>query len=195
MPGRSAFTRVFNALCAGMSGKKNSPGRGDYFFFFFPARRYLRRRLVHRGSNFAGKSSRASPSIKLNQSLYNQQLEHHLEHHKEALELRSFKLCLRLCLEKNAMSKFDYRAPAELFPSRNRKSRQLVKYRRFDTAADAIQFAMEKLPAPALLGAFIEIDEARLGHAVIRELYESPDYPLKKQAMNETIARAPTSDA
>src|SRR2546428_5747925 len=135
------------------------------------------------------------PSIKLNQSLYNQQLEHHLEHHKEALEQRSFKLCLRLCLEKNAMSKFDYRAPAELFPSRNRKSRQLVKYRRFDTAADAIQFAMEKLPAPALLGAFIEIDEARLGHAVIRELYESPDYPLKKRAMNGTIAPAPTSDA
>jgi len=156
---------------------------------------FLRRRLVHRGFNFAGKSSRANPSIKLNQSLYSQQLEHHLEHHKEALEQRSFKLCLRLCLEKNAMSKFDYRAPAELFPSRNRKSRQLVKYRRFDTAADAIQFAMEKLPAPALLGAFIEIDEARLGHAVIRELYESPDYPLKKQAMNETIARAPTSDA
>ena len=41
MPGRSAFTRVFDALCAGMSGKKNSPGRGDYFFFFFPARRFF----------------------------------------------------------------------------------------------------------------------------------------------------------
>jgi hypothetical protein len=103
-------------------------------------------------------------------------------------------------LEKNAMSKFnlskfDYRAPAELFPSRIRKGKQLVKYRRFDTAADAIQFAMEELPAPALLGAFIEIDQARLGHADIRELYESPDYPLKKQAMNGTIARAPASDA
>jgi len=45
------------------------------------------------------------------------------------------------------MSKFNYRAPAELFPSRN------------------------------------------------RELYESPDYPLKKQAMNATIARAPASEA
>jgi hypothetical protein len=100
------------------------------------------------------------------------------------------------------MSKFNYRAPAELFPSRNRKSRQPVKYRRFETAADAIQFAMEELPPLALLGAFIEIDEARLGHADIRELYESPDYPLKKpdyplkkQAMNETIARAPASEA
>jgi hypothetical protein len=53
------------------------------------------------------------------------------------------------------MSKFDYTAPAELFPSRNRKIRQLVKYRRFDQAAEAIQFAMEELPEPLLLGAII----------------------------------------
>jgi hypothetical protein len=86
------------------------------------------------------------------------------------------------------MAKFDYRAPAELFPSRNRKARQLVKYRRFDTAADAIKFAMEELPTPALLGAFIEIDEARFGHADIRELYESPDYPLKRQVTNGNVA-------
>jgi hypothetical protein len=82
------------------------------------------------------------------------------------------------------MAKFDYGAPAELFPSRNRKIRQTVKYRRFDKAAEAIQFAMEELPEPVLLGAFIVIDEARLGHKDIRELYESPDYPLKKPAMN-----------
>jgi hypothetical protein len=93
------------------------------------------------------------------------------------------------------MSKFDYRAPAELFPSRNRKAKQLVKYRRFVTAADAIQFAMEELPAPALLGAVIEIDEERFGHADIRELYESPDYPLKRQAMNGASAPAPATDA
>jgi hypothetical protein len=93
------------------------------------------------------------------------------------------------------MSKFNYRAPAELFPSHSRKSRQRVKYRRFDTAAHAIQFAMEELPPSALLGAFIEINEARFGHADIRELYESPDYPLKKQAMTETVASALASDA
>jgi hypothetical protein len=80
------------------------------------------------------------------------------------------------------MAKFDYGAPAELFPSRNRKIKQLVKYRRFDRAADAIKYAMEELPEPLLLGAFIEINEARLGHADIRDLYESPDYPLKKRA-------------
>jgi hypothetical protein len=93
------------------------------------------------------------------------------------------------------VTKFDYCAPAELFPSRNRNAKQLVKYRRFDTAADAIQFAMEELPAPALLGAVIEINEKRLSHADIRELYESPDYPLKRRATNETISPAAATAA
>ena len=53
-----------------------------------------------------------------------------------------------------------------------------------DKAADAIRFAMEELPASILLGAYIEIDEARLGHQDIRDLYESADYPLKKPAVN-----------
>ncbi len=78
------------------------------------------------------------------------------------------------------MSKFDYAAPAELFPSRNRKIVSKVRYRRFDTAADAIRFAVEELPEPQLLGAYIEIDEARFGHKDIRALYESDSYPLKK---------------
>jgi hypothetical protein len=93
------------------------------------------------------------------------------------------------------VTKFDYCAPAELFPSRNRNAKQLVKYRRFDTAAEAIQFAMEELPAPALLGAVIEINEKRLSHADIRELYESPDYPLKRRATNETISPAAATAA
>ena len=82
------------------------------------------------------------------------------------------------------MAKFDYGAPAELFPSRNRKIRQMLKYRRFDKAADAIRFAMEELPNALLLGAFIEVEEARLGHKDIRDLYESADYPLKKPVIN-----------
>jgi hypothetical protein len=80
------------------------------------------------------------------------------------------------------MNKFDYSAPAELFPSRNRKIANKVKYRRFDKAADAIRFAVEELPEPLLLGAYIEIDEERLGHKDIRALYESADYPLKRPA-------------
>jgi len=80
------------------------------------------------------------------------------------------------------MDKFDYSAPAELFPSRNRKVASRIKYRRFDKAAEAIRFAVEELPEPLLLGAYIQIDEQRLGHKDIRALYESERYPLKKQA-------------
>jgi hypothetical protein len=78
------------------------------------------------------------------------------------------------------VNKFDFDAPAELFPSRNRKIVNKVKYRRFERAADAIRFAVEELPEPLLLGAYIQIDEARLGHKDIRGLYESAEYPLKR---------------
>jgi hypothetical protein len=78
------------------------------------------------------------------------------------------------------VEKFNYDAPAELFPSRNRKIVNKIKYRRFDRAADAIRFAVEELPEPLLLGAFIEINEARLGHKDIRALYDSASFPLKK---------------
>lgn len=80
------------------------------------------------------------------------------------------------------MTTIDYNAPAELFPSRNRKVASKVKYRRFDRAADAIRFAIEELPEPLLLGAYIEINEKRLGHREIRALYESDRYPLEKKA-------------
>lgn len=80
------------------------------------------------------------------------------------------------------MTTIDYNAPAELFPSRNRKVASKLKYRRFDRAADAIRFAIEELPEPLLLGAYIEINEKRLGHREIRALYESDRYPLEKKA-------------
>ena len=81
------------------------------------------------------------------------------------------------------MTKFDYKAPAELFPTRNRKIASKIKYRRFEHAAEAIRFAIEELPTPLLLGAFIEVDEDRFGHSDIRELYNSVDYPLKRGAV------------
>jgi hypothetical protein len=78
------------------------------------------------------------------------------------------------------MYNFDYDAPAELYPGRNRKSAKKISYRRFEKAADAIRFAVEELPELLLLGAFIEIDEKRLDYRDIQALYASEQYPLKK---------------
>ena len=80
------------------------------------------------------------------------------------------------------MNKFDLNAPAELFPSRNRKIASKVKYRRFDRASEAIRFAVEDMPEALLLGAYIEINEQRLGHKDIRALYESAILPAKEVA-------------
>ena len=80
------------------------------------------------------------------------------------------------------MSKFDMNAPAELFPSRNRKIANKVKYRRFDHASEAIRFAIEELPEALLLGAYIEINEERLGHKDIRALYDAANFPAKEPA-------------
>ncbi len=81
------------------------------------------------------------------------------------------------------LSGFDYSAPAELYPSRSRKTRGPVAYKRFDTAAEALRFAIEELPASGLLGAALEVEEARFGHAEIRFLYDSAAFPLPRREL------------
>ncbi len=78
---------------------------------------------------------------------------------------------------------FDYKRAAELFPTRSRKPRRNpMTYKRFDTAAAAIRFAIEELPSDLLLGAYLQVEEERFGSAGIRRLYESARYPLKRRA-------------
>jgi len=86
------------------------------------------------------------------------------------------------CLE-GGVYRFDYNAPAELYPGRNRKSAKKVSYRRFETAADAIRFAIEELPELLLLGACIEINDQRLNYRDIQALYASDQYPLEKRSL------------
>jgi hypothetical protein len=75
---------------------------------------------------------------------------------------------------------FDYGASAELFMHRSRKSKSGPKYKRFDTAAQAVRFVVEELPAAVLPGAYLLVAEARFGVEEIRFLYESAGYPLPR---------------
>jgi hypothetical protein len=81
-----------------------------------------------------------------------------------------------------SLTGFDYTASAELFPSRIKKGRAPIRYKRFETAAEAVRFAVEEIAPPALLGAYLEVDETRFSTAEIHALYESPDFPLQRAA-------------
>ena len=79
------------------------------------------------------------------------------------------------------MGSFDFAAPAELFPARGRGPRRgSVTHKRFDSAADAIRFAIEELDPVWLFGAILEVDNERFDGLAIRDLYASDEYPLKR---------------
>ena len=63
------------------------------------------------------------------------------------------------------MAKFDYKAPAEFYPARSRVGHRPVGYRRFDTAAHAIRYAIEEMPVEFLDGTVLEIDSERVDGA------------------------------
>jgi len=85
-------------------------------------------------------------------------------------------------VSRGADQTFDYAAPAELFMIRARSARRPpVNYRRFETAAEAIRFAIEEVPSPFLVGAVMEVREERFDHRGIRDLYDREAYPLARQ--------------
>ena len=79
----------------------------------------------------------------------------------------------------NAGAAFSFEAPAEVFAC-GRRGHNPVRYRRFDTTAEAVRFAIEELPAPLLLGTYLEAQEVRFDRGGIRVLYERADYPLPR---------------
>jgi hypothetical protein len=77
---------------------------------------------------------------------------------------------------------FDYAASAELFmPKRKRGVRQPLSYRRFATAAEAIRFAVEELPAVRTLGPWMQVGDERFNSEDILRLYESTSYPRHRR--------------
>ena len=83
------------------------------------------------------------------------------------------------------LASFDYSTEAELFSAKagQRSRRQLLGYRRFARAADAIRFAIEELPPQLLVGTYLEVGEQRYEFKEIRRLYDSADYPLARRSV------------
>jgi hypothetical protein len=78
---------------------------------------------------------------------------------------------------------FDYSAEAELFSAGKRRfGRGRIGYRRFARAGDAIRFAIEEMPPELLLGAYLEVNDARFDGGEIRRLYDSSEYPHTRRA-------------
>src|SRR4051812_45697325 len=85
-------------------------------------------------------------------------------------------------LRSPTMRPFSYDTSAELFPAAIRKKKRAgFAYRRFGTAAEAVRFAIEELPADSLNGAYLQVEEARFDQSGIRSLYESEAFPLERR--------------
>jgi Arc/MetJ-type ribon-helix-helix transcriptional regulator len=77
--------------------------------------------------------------------------------------------------------KFDYKTPAELFMAKRKGgTRQPLGYRRFGTAAEAIRFAVEELPAMRTLGAWLQVGDERYGVDDIQRLYDNAGLSRKR---------------
>ena len=79
------------------------------------------------------------------------------------------------------MTDFDFSAPADIFASpRMGMSKSAIKYHRFGSAAEAIRFVMETLPAQMLGGTVMEVGNDRFTGAEIRRLYDDEAFPLPR---------------
>jgi hypothetical protein len=90
------------------------------------------------------------------------------------------------------MSGFDYTAPAELFAAQGRTG---LRYRRFGNAAQAIQYAVERLPPNLLLGTRIEVRRHHYDSKQICALYDSEAYPLARKFTASYNAAATTTQS
>ncbi|MCX8999605.1 hypothetical protein NOF55_21090 [Rhizobiaceae bacterium BDR2-2] len=79
------------------------------------------------------------------------------------------------------MPEFDYTTGAGLYAGKKFRGSSGPRYRRFETAAEAVRFAIEDMPGSQLRGSVLEVDETRFDDRQIRMLYDAPEYPLKRR--------------
>ena len=72
----------------------------------------------------------------------------------------------------------DYSASAGLYPCKTIRRTSRLRYKRFDTVAEALRYAIEDMPASMLRGSILEVDEARFDGRDMQSLYDDDAYPL-----------------
>ena len=88
------------------------------------------------------------------------------------------------------MTVFDYNAGAGLYQCKTINRRGSLGYKRFDSVAEALRFAIEDMPASLLRGSVLEVEEARFDGLQMRKLYEADAYPLtRRPETHHVIAR------
>jgi hypothetical protein len=76
---------------------------------------------------------------------------------------------------------FDYSASADLFSMTAKNGRRRpLSYRHFASAAEAIRYAIEEIPAEQQLGTLLETDDSRYDSKEIHRLYASSSFPLQR---------------
>ena len=84
---------------------------------------------------------------------------------------------------------FDYSAPAELYGgSAWSGGPSAITYRRFDTAAEALRYAIEVLKGSSQRACVMEVNEQRFNHMEIRKLYDASGYPLARKTRKDKNA-------
>ncbi len=80
------------------------------------------------------------------------------------------------------MAELNYMAGAGLYAGKTHRGSRRPRYKRFETAAEALRYAIENMPGSQLRGSVLEVEDARFNDKQIQALYDSPNYPLARGA-------------
>ena len=85
---------------------------------------------------------------------------------------------------------FDFSLPAELYVPALVARRGHMDYRRFETAAAALLYALESLPGRRLGAAVLDVEGERYDAGQMKALYRSEGFPL--EVLREAANARPT---